>query len=159
MHVSRRAAGLLFLAVSSCATYRDQLGRGHRAFEASDHDHTLAILRNLEPDMGRLSIPEQAEYAYLRGMTDYRIGYKADARHWLAIARAHEDRSPGVLAADWKARVSVALDELNGLVYSEGTSALTTSHAQGGARDGETSSKDRKGTKRETATDVPSSAP
>jgi hypothetical protein len=113
-------------AVGACTTYHDQLARGQRAFEQSDHDRTLAILRDLEPDLNRLTAPEQAQYAYLRGMSDYRVGYKPDARHWLAVARAYEDRSPGVLPADWKTRTSEALDDLNGIVYSQGISALPT---------------------------------
>lgn len=128
MRVFRGVMALfLVLAASSCNTYRDQLGRAQHAFELNEHDRTLALLRDLEPDMTRLATPEQAEYAYLRGMTDYRVGYKPDARHWLSIAKAYEEHSPGVLPADWKLRVNEALEELNGVVYSDGTSALTTS--------------------------------
>ncbi|MBX3206263.1 MAG: hypothetical protein KF764_14420 [Labilithrix sp.] len=115
------------LSAAACTTYRDQLARGQLAFEQNDHDRTLAILRDLEPDLKRLTPPEQASYAYLRGMSDYRIGYKADARHWLSVARAHEESSPGVLPADWKARTNETLDQLNDLVFSQGTSALPTS--------------------------------
>lgn len=127
---SRTAALVLALAalgVGACATYRDHLARGQRAFDQSDHDRALASLRDLEPDLHRLSDAEQAEYAYLRGMTDYRIGYKADARHWLAIAKAYEETTPGVLPADWKARATEALDELNEVVYAQGLSALASS--------------------------------
>ena len=115
------------LGAGACTTYRDELARGQRAFEQNEPDRTLAILRDLEPDMKRLTMPEQASYAYLRGMSDYRIGYKPDARHWLSVAKAYEDNSPGVLPADWKARTNAALDDLNGVVYAEGTSALSTS--------------------------------
>jgi hypothetical protein len=114
-----------------CTTYRDQLARGQRSYELNEHDRTLAILRDLEPDMTRLSGPEQAQYAYLRGMSDYRIGYKTDARHWLSVAKAREDGTPGVLPSDWKARALEALGELNGVVYSQGTSALPTSRTEG----------------------------
>ena len=96
------------------------------------YDRSLALLRNLEPDVRRLTGPEQAEYAYLRGMSDYRIGYRADARHWLSLARAIEDRSPGVLPADWKTRTNEALGELDQVVYTEGLSALTTSRRENG---------------------------
>jgi hypothetical protein len=123
-------AAALSIGAGACTTYRDQLGRGQRAYEQNDHDRTLAILRDLEPDVKRLSVQEQAQYAYLRGMSDYRIGYKPDARHWLSVAKAHEDNSPGVLPADWKARTIEALDELNGVVYSQGTSALPTSRSE-----------------------------
>lgn len=121
---------VLLTSLVGCTTYRDQLSRGQRSFELSEHDRTLAILRDLEPDRRHLTFPEQAEYAYLRGMTDYRVGYKADARYWLSLAKAYEDNSPGVLPADWKLRVNEALDELNGVVYAGGVGALTTSRTE-----------------------------
>jgi len=152
MHVTRGvlATYALFALVTlgGCTTYRDQLARGQRAFELNEHDRTIAILRDLEPDMKRLTVPEQAEYAYLRGMTDYRVGYRADARHWLAITKAYEDNSPGVLPADWKVRVNDALEELNGVVFTEGTQSLTT------RRNGDAvKAKDDKGPKKNAPSD------
>ncbi len=125
MLLARVLLGSLLLA-SACTTYRDQLARSERAFDAKDPDRTLALLRDLEPDLHRLSPAEQAEYAYLRGMTDYNVGYKPDARHWLSVARSAEANSPGVLSADRKARTTEVLTELNNVVYTEGTTALTT---------------------------------
>jgi hypothetical protein len=116
----------LVVALLGCTTYKDQLARGQRAFEQNEHDRALAILRDLEPDVKRLTPPEQAEYAYLRGMSDYRIGYKADARHWLSVTQALEEGSPGLLPSDWKTRVTEALTELNDVVYAQGTTGLTT---------------------------------
>jgi hypothetical protein len=159
MSASRSLVALLVLAGlgTACTTYRDQLGRGQRAFEQNEHDRTLAILRDLEPDLTRLSLPEQAQYAYLRGMTDYRIGYKPDARHWLSVAKAHEDSSPGLLPTDWKARTSEALDELNGVVYTQGTIALSTSRTAGD--DKSTKSTTEPKSPAEPAKDVPSATP
>jgi hypothetical protein len=122
---------LTAVGAGACTTYRDQLARSQHAFEQNDHDRTLAILRDLEPNMMRLTPPEQAHYAYLRGMSDYRIGFKPDARHWLSVAKAHEEQTPGVLPADWKVRTNEALDELNGVVYAQGTSALSTTRLDG----------------------------
>lgn len=119
-------AVLVGSSVASCATYRDQLVRSQSAFEQNQYERTLALLRDLEPDITRLATPEQAQYAYLRGMTDYRIGYRADARHWLAVARAYDEASPGILPTDWKARTVEALDELDGAVHEGGYSALAT---------------------------------
>jgi hypothetical protein len=119
----------LALAVSllfGCATYREQLGKSQASFERNEHERTLALLRSLEPDVTRLALPEQAQYCYLRGMTDYRMGFRADARHWLSLAKAFDDNSPGVLPTDWKARTNDALDDLNGQVWSEGIAALAT---------------------------------
>ena len=121
-----RFAATLFLLIvlTSCATYRDQLVRAQTAYENNQHERTLALLRDLEPDVTRLPQSEQAHYAYLRGMTDYRIGYKHDARHWLAIARAFDEQSPGILPADWKQRTTDTLAELDGVVQTQGYAAL-----------------------------------
>lgn len=128
-------AAVLALALSTvslgCTTYRDQLVRSQHSFEQNEYERTLGLLRALETNVTRLSKPEQAQYAYLRGMTDYRIGYRADARHWLAIARTYDETSPGTLPADWKARMTDALDEMNGVVYGEGLLELATSRKPG----------------------------
>ena len=120
-----------FATLVGCSTYRDELVRSQQSFEQNQHERTLGLLRALEPDVFKLATPEQAQYAYLRGMTDYRIGYRSDARHWLSIAKAYDDASPGMLPTDWKARMTEALDEMNGVVYGEGLSALATSRKPG----------------------------
>jgi hypothetical protein len=114
-----------------CTTYRDQLVRSQHSFEKNEYERTLGLLRALEPDVTRLAPPEQAQYAYLRGMTDYRIGHRADARHWLAIAKTYDETTPGILPSDWKTRMTEALEEMNGVVYGEGLSALAASRTPG----------------------------
>ena len=158
MVLSRWLVTIVVLAAvgtGACTTYRDQLARGQRAFEQNDHDRTLAILRDLEPDMKRLTAPEQAEYAYLRGMSDYRIGYKSDARHWLAVAKAYEESSPGVLPVDWKTRTNEALDVLNGVVFSEGTGGLSTSRRSESDDAKELAAKDGKKGRHDVSKDAP----
>jgi hypothetical protein len=78
-------ASLLLLA-SACATYREDLNRGQRLYEENQYEHALAIWRALEADMDSLSRTDQARYAYLRGMTDFRLKFRSDARYWLGIA-------------------------------------------------------------------------
>ncbi len=113
------------LSVTGCATFHEDLQRGQQAYEANSHERALAVLRNLEPDIAHLTSQERAEYSYLRGMTDFRIGYKADARHWLALAKAMEDQSPGTLPGDWKPRMEEALTSLNEEVYGSGIASLS----------------------------------
>jgi hypothetical protein len=120
----RFGAALLLIVLASCATYRNQLVSAQTAFDNNQHERTLALLRDLEPDVTRLEQPEQAQYAYLRGMTDYRVGYKSDARHWLAIARAFDEQTPGILPNDWKQRTTDTLAELDGVVQTQGYAAL-----------------------------------
>ena len=109
-------AGLL--AVAACSGASGSLIRGQRAFEQGEHDRALAIFRDLEPDLGRLSRIERTHYAYWRGMTDYRLGDKTDARHWLALAQALEKEAPGGLESEWAARMNQSLGELNEDVYA-----------------------------------------
>jgi hypothetical protein len=108
---------LLCLALAACATYREDLNRGQRLYEENQYEHALAIWRSLETDTDSLSFNDQARYAYLRGMTDYRLGFRPDARHWLAVAKATEQEHPGGLNPEWKERLAKSLDELNHDVY------------------------------------------
>jgi hypothetical protein len=116
------------LAMCACATYREDLNRGQRLYEENEYERSLAIWRVLEHDMDSLSLNDQARYAYLRGMTDYRLGFRADARHWLAVARAVEQEHPGGLSQQWKQRLEEALADLNRDVYGGGEAL-----ARGGA--------------------------
>jgi lipoprotein NlpI len=115
---------LITLTATACATTHDQLARSQIALEQNEHEQALALLRDLERDFARLSLTERAQYAYLRGMTDYRLGHRADARHWLSLARTYDEASTGVLAADWRARTRDALAEMNTVVEENGFAAL-----------------------------------
>jgi hypothetical protein len=110
-------ACLLLLSLSACATYREDLNRGQRLYEENEYERALAVWRTLEGDRDSLSANDQARYAYLRGMTDYRLGFRADARHWLAISKATEQRYPGGLNQAWKQRLDEALDDLNREIF------------------------------------------
>jgi hypothetical protein len=123
-HFSAYGLCVLGASAASCATYHDDLQRGQTAFEQNAHERALAIFRALENDTAHLSPAERAQYAYLRGMTDYRIGYNADARHWLVIAKALEGEAPGQLPADWPPRIDEALAVLNEEVYASGAQPL-----------------------------------
>lgn len=128
--------------LAGCATYQDDLARGQRAFEGSEDERALAIFRVLEPDTSHLSESDRAHYAYLRGMTDYRIGYKSEARHWLSIAAAMVKQTPEVLPEDWAKRMNDALKELNEAVYAAGTEALTNTPGQKAKGDDDSSGSD-----------------
>jgi hypothetical protein len=121
------AAAVACCTAVACTTYQDDLLRGQKAFEQNEYERTLAIFRQMEPDLGQLAQDDRARYAYLRGMTDYRIGYRADARHWLSIARSIDEQLPQALPPSWKQRMVDALGEMNETVYTTGYQALTNS--------------------------------
>lgn len=116
------------LGALACQTYRDQLSRSQGYYEQNQYELALAVLRNLERDQDSLDPAERVRYCYLRGMTDYRLQYRADARYWLGLSRAAEAEAKGALGSDELARLDNALTELNKSVYgapkgSEGASA------------------------------------
>ena len=105
------------LLVLGCATYREDLNRGQRLYEENQYERALAIWRVLEADMDSLSLTDQARYAYLRGMTDFRLGFRPYARHWLGVARAIEKKHPGGLNQEWKDRMDQSLTDLDRDVF------------------------------------------
>src|SRR5262249_45671015 len=99
----------IVFSVYGCATYESELQRGEEHFTHDEHEAALATFRALEGDWTTLSIRDRARYCYLRGMTDYRLGFKADARHWLAVAAQIDKDNPGALAPSEKNLVSEKL--------------------------------------------------
>jgi hypothetical protein len=107
----------VLVVLLGCTTYRDNLSRGERLYQENEFEDSLALCRLMERDVDALTRTEQARYAFLRGMTDYRLGFRSDARHWLAIAQAIHEQEVGGLDADAQAAVKTTLDELNREVY------------------------------------------
>jgi hypothetical protein len=135
------------LASSSCATYRQDLERAKTHYEGNQYEAALALFRVLEPDMDSFSDAERTQYAYLRGMTDYRLaslanagtnvadpkkGFRDNARHWLSIASAIDKKTPGGITEDEKLRLTEAMTDLNHDVYGGADSI----DADGGAPEG-----------------------
>jgi hypothetical protein len=112
-----RYAVIAALFLLGCSTYREDLNRGQRLYEENRYEHALAIWRVLEADTDSLTLNDQARYAYLRGMTDYRLGFRPYARHWLGVARALDKQHPGGLNQEWKDRMEKSLTDLNNDVY------------------------------------------
>lgn len=105
------------LGPMACATYREELNRGQRLYEDNQYEHALALWRILEEDADSLSPSDRARYAYLRGMTDYRLGFRADSRHWLGLAKVMDQAHAGSLSAAWEERLEQSLTDLNQDVY------------------------------------------
>jgi hypothetical protein len=126
------------LASAGCATYRQDLERAKTHYEANEYEKALALFRVLEPDMDSLSEAEKTQFAYFRGMTDYRLAglanpgsgmsnpkqdFRSNARHWLGVASAIEKQTQGGLSGDEKQRLADAMTDLNKDVYGGGDSA------------------------------------
>lgn len=112
--VLRNPLVLVLCCLVGCSTYRSELHRGQRYYEENDYEAALALWRVLEPNQSALAADERVRYFYFRGMTDYRLGYRTDARYWLSLARAGEGLTPGSLPPEYKRRLEETLEELNG---------------------------------------------
>jgi hypothetical protein len=109
----RHAAWLVLTGLlTACAAYSVELQRGQRYYERNEYEAALAVWRSLDANRSALSGYEQTQYAYLRGMTDYRLGFRSEARHWLALAQANEHLHPGGLPTPWNERLAQTLDDL-----------------------------------------------
>lgn len=108
---------LLGLALAACVGPRDVLARGQAYYEDNEYERALAVWRALERHEPVLTPAERARYAYLRGMTDYRLGFRDDARHWLAVAKVTEQRHPGSLDSAWVTRLDGALGDLDSEMF------------------------------------------
>jgi hypothetical protein len=110
----RHAAWLLAWTpyLASCGAYAGELQRGQRYYERNEYEAALAVWRRLDANSSSLTSYEQTQYAYLRGMTDYRLGFHAHARHWLALAQASEHLHPGGLPTPWNERLTQTLGDL-----------------------------------------------
>ncbi len=156
---------LCALGAVTCATYKEDLDRSRahydgtsvdaarKEYEENQYEKALALLRVLEHDIDSLSPGEQAQYAYLRGMTGYRLSqssrltssaqegssvsnpklmYRMNARHWLGVAAATEKNTPGGLTPEEKTRLAEVMDDLNKDVYG-GAENIETTDATGDA--------------------------
>ena len=103
---------LALLLAMGCNGERAALLRGQAYYEDNQYERALSLWRSLERRESQLSPSDFARYAYLRGMTDYRLGFHADARHWLALAKVTEQQRPGVLDSTWLPRLDGALADL-----------------------------------------------
>jgi hypothetical protein len=137
------SVALTALSVAGCATYTQDLDRGIHHYDANEHERALAVFRSLENDTDSFDGKELARYYYYRGMTDYRLAspqyeVRPDARYWLGLAHAAEDKTPGSLTSDQKQRLDDALDDLNDDVFGSAgkkTAARTKKAADGDGAD------------------------
>jgi hypothetical protein len=109
--------GLTLASAASCAGQRDALTRGQRYYEDNQYEKALSLWRDLDRRHVPLSSTDRARFAYLRGMTDYRLGFRDDARHWLAVAKGTDAQNPGGLDVSSRERLDGALGDLEREVF------------------------------------------
>lgn len=101
------ASGLL-----ACTPVRDDLRRAEAAFSEARYEDVEAWAAALEPDLAAMSAAERARYYYLAGMSAFRMGKRAQARHALALCREEADASKVPLPDTWSRNLQNALSRL-----------------------------------------------
>lgn len=134
---ARVVAGLLLAGVLSggCAALRDDLQRAEASYEEARYEDALVWLRDLEDDAPSMEVEMQGRYYYLRGMAEYRMGHRADALHYLAVAREVTGDGGAVLTPQWRQIMDRTLAELT----PRGMSHLPPAAAAESTRSGEIS--------------------
>jgi len=84
---SRLAIVLVSLALGACGAASAELRRAEQSYEQARYENALSWLADLEPNAPNLGRDERARYFYVRGMTEYRLGHRPEALHYLAVAR------------------------------------------------------------------------
>ncbi|OQX68743.1 MAG: hypothetical protein B6A08_08660 [Sorangiineae bacterium NIC37A_2] len=107
------ALSALAILAPACQSYSSQLVRAQAFYQESRYEDALAIFRYLGPNEGALEPRQRVRYYYLRGMTDVRLGFKDDARYWLALARASLKSAASGLTPEEADRLELTLNDLN----------------------------------------------
>lgn len=88
---------------------------GIDAYEHGEYPAALQRFVEVEGDQGALDAAGQVRYLAYRGLTDYRLGQKAEAKALLSKAkRAYDAGSPLALPPQIATEMDAALKELGG---------------------------------------------
>jgi hypothetical protein len=112
MNTPRCARVLAICMLSACTGLTDDLRRAETAFTEARYEDVEVWLHELEGDVPRMPSEQRARYYYLAGMSAYRIGARAPARHALALCREELADSPGALPPIYLRNLRAALDDL-----------------------------------------------
>ena len=92
------AAALSLAAFApGCAATATEMRRAEQSYDEARYEAAEVWLVDLEPRAPGMDGETRALYFYLRGMTEYRLGQRLRALHYLAVAReVAGERSAGL---------------------------------------------------------------
>jgi hypothetical protein len=109
---SRTLRAASFVALIACTTVRDDLRRAEAAFSEARYEDVEAWAAELAPDVSTMTAEERAHYYYLAGMSAFRIGKRARARHALVLCREEIELGKVQLPESWSRNLHAALEQL-----------------------------------------------
>jgi hypothetical protein len=111
-HVRIAVAALLACSFAGCAAVAEEMRRAEASYEQARYQNTLIWLTDLEDDAPGMDQEMRARYFYLRGMTEYRLGHRQNALHYLAVAREISGDQGAGLRPEWRQIMDTTLTEL-----------------------------------------------
>jgi hypothetical protein len=151
------AIGLAVLG-GGCAALRDDLQRAEASYEQARYENALVWLRDLEDDAPSMDLEMRGRYYYLRGMTEYRMGHRSNALHYLAVAREVTGDQGAGLRPEWRQIMDRTLTELTprGMSHRPPEAEDAPAEATGG---GEAPPEEASAEGEETSADAAEAAP
>jgi hypothetical protein len=118
-------ASCLALGCTSPAT---DLRSAQDLYRDARYEQAAAWLDALEPELQGMSKAERARFYYLRGMSAFRLGQRADALHYLALAQVLFTDAPDDVPPPWRPVLERTLEALGPggsapVMFSPGTPA------------------------------------
>ena len=102
----------LAFALTGCAALTEDMRRAEASYDAARYEDALVWLVDLEADAPAMGLELRARYFYLRGVTEYRLGHRRDALHYLAVAREVSGDDGAGLRPEWRQIMDRTLEEL-----------------------------------------------
>ena len=109
--------------LSACATYASELQKAQSAYEDARYERVITWLDELETHSPELDRGDRAKLYYLRGMSEFRLGRKTNARHYLALAREASVDGAG-FSREWKRTLDRTLDAVDADFFEENAEVL-----------------------------------
>ncbi|MFT3923036.1 MAG: hypothetical protein QM778_10910 [Myxococcales bacterium] len=104
--------GLVGVLFFGCAALRDDLRHAEQAFSEARYENAQTWLTDLEPNVPEMDRELRSRFYYLSGMTAFRTGERARAKHYLALCREEAGDAGVGLTPDWRTNLAVTLRDL-----------------------------------------------
>jgi hypothetical protein len=130
--------------LQGCANPQDQLARAERHYQDARYEAALTNLEDLEIHLSKFGTRERIRYEVAYGMAHLRLGQRADdhrctdshhcaqARHWLALARAEADLEPDAVTESAKSTITRTLAGLDPASATQDPAAASSGGASAG---------------------------
>lgn len=87
----------LLVTLAGCGRLEEHVRHADTAYRAARYADAEEWLERVELDVGEMRMDSQTRFYFVRGMSDYRMGRRDSALHYLALARETSQLEGGAL--------------------------------------------------------------